>query len=342
MALSHRNVLSLAAGLSVAVLAMGGCGHAALSSGQLTEFDQAKGLQPAVDTSGLKTASLPRGPYKVVTDDVLEISMPLVLADAAGMDRDKAKPVPCRVGADGAIVLPIAGRVPAVGKTLSQIELEIIAAYYPKYLKREPSVMARVSDPHMEKVRVLGAVTKPGVYDLRSDEMTLVSAILKAGGIPEGGAASIRVRTPGQEAKEILMPVRGLNVPFADLALAGGEEIEIARFCPVGLTVVGLVKKPGFFPTEPDGTYNLAQALAMAGGIDYQANPLFATVCRQAADGRLLSRPVPVGNADLSDAAAITLRPGDTVVVENSPATDIRIILLQALRVSVGATHSFD
>ena len=276
----------------------------------------------------------------MVADDVLEISMPLVLADAANMDRDKAKPVLCRVGADGAIVLPIAGRVPAAGKTLNQIELEIIAAYYPKYVKREPSVMARVSEPHTEKVRVLGAVKEPGVYALRSDEMTLVSAILKAGGIPEGGAAAIRIRTPGQETKETLLPVRGLNVPFADVELAGGEEIEITRFCPVGLTVVGLVKKPGFFATEPDGTYNLAQALAMAGGIDYQANPRYATVCRQTADGRLLTRPVRIDDANLSAAAAVTLRPGDTVVVENSVETDLRIILLQALRMSVSAAYS--
>jgi len=340
MAMSHGKSLALAACLPLAILLLGGCGQSALSADQLAEFEQAKGLQAAVDTDGLKKASLPRGPYKVVADDVLEIFMPLVMADAAGMDRDKAKPVPCRVGADGAIVLPIAGRVPATGKTLTQIEQEITAAYYPKYVKREPSVMARVSEPHTEKVRVLGAVKEPGVYALRSDEMTLVSAILKAGGIPEGGAASIRIRVSGQEAKEILLPVRGLNVPFADVELAGGEEIEIARFCPVGLTVVGLVKKPGFFTTEPDGTYNLAQALAMAGGIDYQANPRYATVCRQAADGRLLSRPVRIDNANLSAAAAVALRPGDTVVVENSIETDMRIILLQTLRVSVSAAYS--
>jgi polysaccharide biosynthesis/export protein len=326
--------------LVLAAVALGGCAKPSLQGGSLADFQEARGPKVAVDTDGVKAATLPRGPYRVVADDVLEISMPLVLADAAGMDRDKAKPALCRVADDGTILLPIAGRVPAAGKTLSEIEKEVVAAYYPKFLKREPSVMVRVGEAHTEKVRVLGAVKEPGVYALKSDEMTLVTAIMKAGGIPEGGAAAIRLRRAGGETREVLLPIHGLNVPFADAALAGGEEIEVTRFNPVGLTVVGLVKKPGFYPVEPDGTYNLAQALALGGGVDYQANPQYATICRQGADGRLLARRVRIDNDNLSEAAVVTLRAGDTVAVESSVETDVRIILLQALRFSVGVAYS--
>ncbi|MCX5684302.1 MAG: SLBB domain-containing protein, partial [Planctomycetota bacterium] len=225
-------------------------------------------------------------------------------------------------------------------KTFAQIEREVIGAYYPRYVKRAPAVMVRVSDPHTEKVRVLGAVKEPGIHALRSDEMTLVSAIMKAGGILPEGAASIRIKYPGQKDKEVLLPVKGLNIPFSDVELTGGTEIEIARANPRLITVLGLVKKPGVFTTEPDATYNLAQALALAGGVDHMANPRYAKVCRQDRSGKLLTRPVRIDDQNLSSTPSVPVRTGDIVVVENTLDTDVRMILLQALRVAVSATYS--
>ncbi|MCX5682760.1 MAG: hypothetical protein NT049_03645, partial [Planctomycetota bacterium] len=121
MTVSHWKKLAFAACLSLAALPPAGCIQPARSTDQLAEFEQATSLQIVVDMDSLRKGSISCDPYKVVSDDVLEIYMPLVLADAAEMDRDKAKPVLCRVGADGAVGLPIAGRLQVAGKTFAQI-----------------------------------------------------------------------------------------------------------------------------------------------------------------------------------------------------------------------------
>jgi len=326
--------------LFLPALLLVGCGQPTLSADQLAEFERASPLQPTMDVGSLKKASLAGGPYKVVPNDVLELHMPLVLADLTDLDRQTVKPVLCRVSSDGTIGLPITGRLKVAGKTLAQIEQEVIQAYHPKYVNRLPSVMARVFEPHTERVRIQGAVKEPGIHALRSDEMTLVSAIMKAGGILPEGAAAIRIHRPGKEDNDILLPVSGLNIPFADVELLGGEEIEVARVNPRSIAVVGLVKKPGVFATQPDVTYNLAQTLALAEGADRMANPRYAKICRQGPKGALLTRPVRIDGEHLSFAAAVPVRAGDVIVLENTVESDLRMILLEIMRVSVGANAS--
>jgi polysaccharide export outer membrane protein len=341
MSKSPRWSCSLVACLSLPALLLVGCDQPELSADQLAEFERARPLQPTVDVSSIKRASLPIGPYKVVPDDVLELHMPLVLADLTTLDRQTVKPVMCRVNSDGMIGLPIAGALQVAGKTLAQIEREVVQAYCPKYVKRLPSVMARVFEPHTAKVRVQGAIKVPGVHSLRSDEMTLVSAIMKAGGILPEGAAAIRLRHPGKEDDDIMLPVSGLNIPFADVELSEGDEIEVARINLHTIAVVGLVKKPGVFAIEPTGVaYNLAQAMALAEGPDRMANPRYAKICRQGPKGALLTRPVRIDGEHLSFAAGVPVRAGDVVVLENTLETDLRMILLEIMRVSVSASYS--
>jgi protein involved in polysaccharide export with SLBB domain len=123
--------------------------------------------------------------------------------------------------------------------------------------------------------------------------------------------------------------------------LEGGEEIEVARLNPRAISVVGLVRKAGVFATDPDAPCNLAQALALAGGAEPMANPRFAKICRQDAQGRLLCRPVRIDGGNLSAAAAVPVRPGDVVVVEQTVETDLRLVMLQVLSVTVGAHGTF-
>jgi protein involved in polysaccharide export with SLBB domain len=154
----------------------------------------------------LVKAKIGGGPYRVVPGDVLELTMPAILrvvtAEGPGVS-DQVTPYVCRVSEGGTIALPMVGEIKAAGKSLGQIESAVIDAYYPEYAVTRPSVVARVTEYRTAKVSVTGAVEKPGVYELRSDQMSLVALLMAAGGIIDEGASLIRI-IHSEEPEEVL------------------------------------------------------------------------------------------------------------------------------------------
>ncbi|MBW1673367.1 MAG: polysaccharide biosynthesis/export family protein, partial [Deltaproteobacteria bacterium] len=163
---------------------------------KLAEFENAGPLRPTVDMDRLVKAKISGGPYKVVRGDVLELTMPAILqaiTDDQSGTPDQVKPYPFRIGESGTINLSTVGEIKVVGKTLSQIESAVIDAYYPAYAVTQPSVFVRVIEYETAKVSIAGAVNKPGIYSLRSDQMSLVALIMEAGGIVDEGAVVIKI-----------------------------------------------------------------------------------------------------------------------------------------------------
>ena len=332
-----RTLRAVLAGLLVAAMSVAGCGPTCPPE-DLLAFEQADPLRPTVDLGGLTKAKQPSGPYRVVVDDVLALHMPIVTLDLAATPEAESEPVLCRITPAGTIRLPVAGEIPVAGKTLAEVEAAVVAAYCPKYVKRIPAVTAEVSVYCTSRVSVIGVVKEPGIHELRSDEMSLVAALMKAGGIVPEGAGAIRIRPAGaDEAPDaMLLPVKGMNIPFADVALKGGETIEVEGLDQHTFTVVGLVKKPGMFPYRPGTQYSLAQALAAAEGVDPLADPKYAKICRQDAAGRFIAVPFPISHGALARAANVQIKPGDVIAVEQTADTDARMVVLHLLRLSAG------
>ena len=163
---------------------------------QLIEFENASPVPPYVDMDRMVRAKIGGGPYKVVIGDALELTMPAVVRFITAKEigsSNTVTPYISRVNESGNIMLPIIGDIEAAGRTLSRIESDIIDAYYPKHIVTRPSVFARVLDYKTSKVSVIGAVRTPGIYSLRSDQMSLVALLMEAGGIIDEGAALIRI-----------------------------------------------------------------------------------------------------------------------------------------------------
>jgi SLBB domain len=192
------------------------------------------------------------------------------------------------------------------------------------------------------RVQVLGAVEKPGIIRLRSDEMTLYGALSEAGGILKGvnlvvGARLIRIRRPGvDKVKDTILPVKGLNIPLGDVALVGGETIEVERYEPDTFTVIGLVKSSGAYEYPPEVTYNLMQALAVAGGIDTIADPPYATIFRKDKNGKILAATFGISGTGLVQSSSFEIKPGDVIAVEHTALSWTRSLLSQVLRISLG------
>jgi len=319
-----------------------GCGPAMPSDEQLAAFERAYPLRLQPDMDRLTQAQLPSGAYRVVVDDLLEVTVPAVARQAIADPSEPVEPIICRINSSGAIRLPVPGQVDVAGRTLGEIESAIIEAHCPAYLRRAPSVTVKVADYHTRKVAIVGLVQQPGTYDLRSDEMSLVSALMKAGGIlPEGaGAVCIRTPTGGEGGEPLLLPVSGLDISFADVALKGGETIEVRSLDSQTFAVVGLVKKAGVFPYPPGVEYSLAHALASAGGVNAFADPKYAKICRQDETGQVIAVPFPISHGSLSESVNVQIRPGDVIAVEQTAGTDTRMVLMQLLRFSAGASAS--
>ncbi len=477
--------------LSGACGLLSGCGDNVRgpTPAELARFASDDPREPSIDLARVRRARMPHGPYRVVAGDVLQIEMPTILdPQASEMNavlNAASQTYSCRVRDDGAITLPVISRLHVEGKSLAEIEADIIAAYYPKYVKMSFPVYVSVVEYKTYRLSIVGAVAKPGVYRLRHDQMSLVALLMEAGNIVDKGAAMIEIahapsdrevsgartparrnalnaahdsrrtrvvferegplyttgwlslerpnespvrgwldlgnepqtqaflqravgrsgggrandlrarllhlaahlesaslqdkprsgfarvgwrtldrdrfeaavagprllqRTQGQIAADetdeetapthVLLPVRGLNMPFADVALQEGDSVSVQRPYKQSVAVVGLVNRPGNMPYSLDGRYTLIEAIAFAGGLDLVADPRCVSIYRLQADGTVRSVTVrlvdPKQPQQLTQAMSMALRPGDVVSVESTLRTRTNVFLDRIFRVNLG------
>ena len=425
---------------------------------ELAEFHAAGPLIPEIDLDRLMASQGQMQEYTIGYEDLLEVLMPSMLVqlstDVMTAERSQTYSHMTRVDEAGQVTLPIVESLDAEGKTLSELEAAIVAAYWPKYTTRKPSIVVRVSEYKTAQVSVTGSVVLPGVYELPAHKMTLVSALMEAGGILDTGAAIIHVNQPGDDnhwirqakSKEtselllpesrirlsfqqitpaglgvinvkdgeallfaeelnvtdadqraeivthirlihpdvpadyvtlrlcelaqiilpgsgadcngaqddalgrmvskdtpsgpLLLPVKGMNIPFADIALQDGASISVDGLDPQVFSVMGLVRKPVVVPYEPETDYTLLEALAFAGGVDEVADPRFVTVYRLNSKGEMVHAAFEIKQGIPIEAAALVLKPGDVVSLEFTPRTRMNKILAQLFRVNIGMYYN--
>ena len=155
--------------------------------------------------------------------------------------------------------------------------------------------------------------------------------------------------TPPSEIKNsesIILPVKGFNIPFADVVLQDGDKVIVERMTEPLFSVVGLVNRPGNFTYPPDITYNLMQALAFAGGLDQVSEPRYATIYRLKDDGTICHACFEIiknkNQSQLTDALNTPIKPGDVVSVEHTPRTRTNVFLDKVLRFNVGTYYNLN
>lgn len=121
---------------------------------------------------------------------------------------------------DGKISMPLIGEVVASGRTANQLANQIAERL--KEFKERPSVSVSVKEVNSYYVYVLGEVTKPGKYQLKS-HATVLQAIAVAGGFTVYAAKNrmqvLRtVVTEDGKSREMRIPAR-----YDDLVSGKGE-----------------------------------------------------------------------------------------------------------------------
>lgn len=82
------------------------------------------------------------------------------------------------VDQNGDIEFPVLGRLHVAGKSKKEVELMIQEALYPKYLSELPQVSVWIQN---FTISVLGDVTRPGMFTIENERVSILDAIALAG-----------------------------------------------------------------------------------------------------------------------------------------------------------------
>ncbi len=265
--------------------------------------------------------------YKIGPEDVLQIA---VLGN-------KDLEMTVTVQPDGRIFFPTVGEIQAAGLTVPQLTEQMTRQM--RTLIRDAVVGVTVKEVNSYKLFLVGAVTKPGPYPVRS-EITLLQLLSLGGGVAPGaelGQAYIvrrdakipvnvkKLLDEGDPSQNpVLLPGDTVVVPGAPAAplAPGGAPGPGAPGAfapgvePPVVFVMGEVRRPGSIPFAKDLT--VVKALALAGGFTPFASPSRVIVIREEAAKRLT---LPVNVSALlkgGEAQDVLLKAGDVINVPES------------------------
>jgi len=307
------------------------------------------------------------GTSQIGPGDLVQITI------VSGNGEERVTPIPARIAQDGTVMVPLIGSVPVGGVEPAAAEQRIAAAAIERGIYRQPYVTVTVTEPAVNRVTVLGAVSKPGVVELSRGSCDLASAIAAAGGLSKEASTRIEVLHRGTRSflaedvgnsngkptedvslasyNEQLNSNTAPDVSRIDLAQAGSPALQNRRLDDRDVVMVmpeqkqvihvtGLVKTPDQYELPHDKDIRVLDAIAMAGGTtSLVADKVF--VIRQ-----LPNNPQPavikvsMAGAKRDGNQNLLLSSGDLVSVESTPSTMALDTVSKFFRIALGLNGS--
>lgn len=274
--------------------------------------------------------------YPIGPGDVLAISVP-------GME--ELKDLTVRVSGDGMISLPFVGLVNASGLTDTALREEIRQRLQQNYM-HHPQVSVFVKEFRSRQVAVVGAVHKPGLYNLASGADTIFDMISQAGGMNERAAERILL-IPAQPAEPekarailsalpaqivskdpsplIMKNVDPIVIHLGTLSKGGNERYLALPARPGDVIMVpgggevlvqGWVAKPGSYRITPGLT--VLGAVAAAGGPNFSADTGAVKVIRTNKRGEKVFLLANLQSIERGEEPDVPLQEGDVIDVSSS------------------------
>lgn len=151
------------------------------------------------DGGSVSPSSATRASYTIANTDRLRITV----------YQEEDLSVFTRVDAKGTVNLPLVGEVPVAGKTVSEAQHIIEAAYRDgRYLKK-PQVTINIEEYAAREVSIDGKVRTPGRYPLPIEaNMTVLDLVTKAGGLTDTAkGTAITVTRITADGKKVVFTV---------------------------------------------------------------------------------------------------------------------------------------
>ncbi len=216
-----------------------------------------------------------------------------------------------RVGADGSIELPYAGKVVVGGLTLD-VATKLLTARLAEKVLVNPQVLVNLKMAVSKRVEVSGGVTKPGMITLERGRTTVSDLIVLAGGLADPSTSRAEIWRDTENGR-IIIPIDleaiGRGGLAADVEILPGDHFEVPQAQQV--FVDGQVEKPAGYSYREGMT--LTQAIANAGGATGTAR-LTAVQIRRGSEQQVVNVKRVMRGAE----ADFMLRPGDQIYVPES------------------------
>jgi polysaccharide export outer membrane protein len=226
------------------------------------------------------------------------------------------------VDPDGFIPFPLIGRVKAAGSTPKELAAQLTELLGKDYLVN-PQVIVAVKEHLSQKVQVLGAAEKPGVYYL-TGPTTLLEILSRAGGFTStAGKQVLLVRNHGASAdgssaaQRLSLEKIQAGDPSENTRVQNQDIVIVSRAQAYSYFVFGEVKKPGAYTLDKDT--NILEGITVAGGFTDKAAPGRTRVIRSTPQGQ---KVIEVDMNDIlrrgREAKGVMLQESDVVVVPES------------------------
>jgi len=225
------------------------------------------------------------------------------------------------VDPDGFIPFPLIGRVKAAGSTPKELAAQLTELLGKDYLVN-PQVIVAVKEYLSQKVQVLGAAEKPGVYYL-TGPTTLLEILSRAGGFAStAGKQVLLVRNNGASdgssaAVRLSLEKIQAGDPSENTRVQSQDIVIVSKAQAYSYFIFGEVKKPGAYTLDKDT--NILEGITVAGGFTDKAAPSRTRVIRSTPQGQ---KVIEVDMNDIlrrgREAKTVMLQESDVVVVPES------------------------
>ena len=251
--------------------------------------------------------------YRIGAKDVLEITV----VELPELNQT------VRVSEDGSITLPLIGKVVIDGLAKEDVEKRLAALLLEQNYVKNARVTVFIKEYQSKRVALIGAVNKPGMYELVG-RMTLLQLISQAAGLTEQASSELFVLREGKDDSQTRIVIdlnelinegdQTLNIP-----LQAGDIINIPAERLINVYVFGAVRTPGVIQVKMSQKINILQAIAQAGGLVEGASKSGVTVTRKdKKTGKETKIKVNVNDVLKGKRPAIDLVEGDVVYVPAS------------------------
>jgi polysaccharide biosynthesis/export protein len=221
-----------------------------------------------------------------------------------------------RVAEDGSITLALIGRVEIGGLTAQEVEKKLASILDIQYTK---DAHVTVFIREYQKVSIIGAVGRPGAYELIGPT-TLLQIIAQAGGLTAQAMNEIFVYRQTEDGKQTIIPVDLNDLANGNqdlnIVLAPKDVITVPIDQTLNVYVYGEVREPGAIPYLASKRITLLQAVAQAGGTTEWAKKTQVTIKRRdKKTGKEMKISVNLKGIISGKVADIMLEEGDVVIV---------------------------
>ena len=306
---------------------------AAARAGRSAELDRPPGAAGSSSAADLNRRLLEQAARSsedadlpVGAGDLLEVSV---------FEVEELSKIRLRVPVRGVISLPLIGQIQAAGRTTAELEDEIRDRLQRKFM-HDPQVSVFLQEHNSQRISVIGAVRKGGVFNLNRP-LRLADALALAEGLTEEADRHVYVtrrapigavtaamgagsapRSGGETTAEVMAPIDLTELADGredlNVALRAGDVVHVPRAGSV--YVGGSVERPGSFLLR--GRTTVQQAILAAGGVKDVAAWGDIRLYRKTSSGK-----VEVTTHDLDafeeGKPAPELQRNDVVVVGKSP-----------------------